>query len=146
MLFPIVAVALSIKTILTIEEIPDQLAVWITDITASKIAFLLAVNVLLLIVGCLFDVISAILILAPLLLIPATAYGINPVHFGVIMVINLEIGFLTPPLGLNLIVAMTAFRENFLTIVRAVLPFIALILTVLMAVTFIPELALFFVE
>lgn len=146
MLFPIVAVALSIKTILTIEEIPDQLAVWITDITASKIAFLLAVNVLLLIVGCLFDVISAILILAPLLLIPATAYGINPVHFGVIMVINLEIGFLTPPLGLNLIVAMTAFRENFLTIVRAVLPFIALILAVLMAVTFIPELALFFVE
>ncbi|WP_164660227.1 TRAP transporter large permease [Tropicibacter sp. Alg240-R139] len=146
MLFPIVAVALSIKTILTIEEIPDQLALWITDVTSSKIAFLLAVNVLLLIVGCLFDVISAILILAPLLLIPATAYGINPVHFGVIMVINLEIGFLTPPLGLNLIVAMTAFRENFLTIARAVLPFIGLILAVLMLVTFIPELSLYFVN
>ncbi len=70
MLFPIVAVALSIKTILTIEEIPDQLAFWITEITDNKIMFLLAVNVLLLIVGCLFDVISAILILAPLLLIP----------------------------------------------------------------------------
>ncbi len=146
MLFPIVAVALSIKTILTIEEIPDQLALWITDITSNKIAFLLAVNVLLLIVGCLFDVISAILILAPLLLIPATAYGINPVHFGVIMVINLEIGFLTPPLGLNLIVAMTAFRESFLEISRAVLPFIGLILAVLMIVTFVPETALFFVD
>ena len=146
MLFPIVAVALSIKTILTIEEIPDQLALWITDITSSKIAFLLAVNVLLLIVGCLFDVISAILILAPLLLIPATSYGINPVHFGVIMVINLEIGFLTPPLGLNLIVAMTAFRENFLTIARAVLPFIGLILAVLMVVTFVPGLSLYFVN
>ena len=146
MLFPIVAVALSIKTILTIEEIPDQLALWITDITSNKIAFLLAVNVLLLIVGCLFDVISAILILAPLLLVPATAYGINPVHFGVIMVINLEIGFLTPPLGLNLIVAMTAFRESFLEISRAVLPFIALILVVLMVVTFVPETALLFVE
>lgn len=146
MLFPIVAVALSIKTILTIEEIPDQLALWITDITSNKIAFLLAVNVLLLIVGCLFDVISAILILAPLLLVPATAYGINPVHFGVIMVINLEIGFLTPPLGLNLIVAMTAFRESFLEISRAVLPFIALILVVLMVVTFVPETALFFVK
>lgn len=146
MLFPIVAVALSLKTILTIEEIPDQLALWITDITTNKIAFLLAVNVLLLIVGCLFDVISAILILAPLLLIPATAYGINPVHFGVIMVINLEIGFLTPPLGLNLIVAMTAFRENFLTIARAVLPFIALILAVLLVVTFVPDTALYFLR
>lgn len=146
MLFPIVAVALSIKTILTIEEIPDQLALWITDVTSSKIAFLLAINLLLLVVGCLFDVISAILILAPLLLVPAIGYGIDPIHFGVIMVINLEIGFLTPPLGLNLIVAMTAFRENFLTISRAVLPFIALILAVLMFVTFVPETALFFVR
>ena len=146
MLFPIVAVALSLKTILTIEEIPDQLALWITSITDNKIAFLLAVNVLLLIVGCLFDVISAILILGPLLMVPAAAYGINPVHFGVIMVINLEIGFLTPPLGLNLIVAMTAFRESFVEICRAVLPFIALILVVLMVVTFVPQTALFFVR
>ena len=146
MLFPIVAVALSIKTILTIEEVPDGLALWITSLTDDKIVFLLAINVLLLIVGCLFDVISAILILAPLLLIPAMAYGIDPVHFGVIMVINLEIGFLTPPLGLNIIVAMTAFRENFLEISRAVLPFIALILGVLLLVSFIPDLALFFVR
>ena len=144
MLFPIVAVALSIKTILTIEQIPDQLALWITSMTESKIAFLLAINLLLLIVGCLFDVISAILILGPLLLIPATAFGVNPVHFGVIMVINLEIGFLTPPLGLNLIVAMTAFRENFLEISRAVLPFIGLILLVLLVVTFVPATTLMF--
>ncbi len=146
MLFPIIAVALSLKTILTIEEVPDNLALWITDVTSSKIAFLLAVNVLLLIVGCLFDVMSAILILGPLLLGPAVAYGINPVHFGVIMVINLEIGFLTPPLGLNQIVAMTAFRENFVEICKAVVPFILLILGVLMVVTFVPQTALLFVE
>ncbi len=146
MLFPIVAVALSIKTILTIEEIPDALAFWITEATANPIMFLLAVNLLLLAVGCLFDVISAILILAPLLLAPALAYGIDPVHFGVIMVINLEIGFLTPPLGLNIIVAMTAFKENFLTICRAVLPFILLIFGVLMIVTYVPGTALFFVR
>jgi C4-dicarboxylate transporter DctM subunit len=84
--------------------------------------------------------------LAPLLLIPATAYGVDPVHLGVIMVINLEIGFLTPPLGLNLIVAMTAFRENFLEISRAVLPFISLILVVLLIVTFVPETTLLFVR
>ena len=146
MLFPIVAVALSIKTILTIEEIPDALALWITAVTDNRYAFLLALNLLLLLVGCFFDVISAILILAPLLLIPALAYGIDPVHLGVIMVINLEIGFLTPPLGLNLIVAMTAFKENFIEISRAVLPFIALILVVLLVVTFVPETALIFVK
>ncbi|MFK7876598.1 MAG: TRAP transporter large permease [Paracoccaceae bacterium] len=146
MLFPIVAVALSIKTILTIEEIPDALAFWITEATSNPIMFLLAVNLLLLVVGCLFDIISAILILAPLLLAPALAYGIDPVHFGVIMVINLEIGFLTPPLGLNIIVAMTAFKENFLTICRAVIPFILLILMVLLIVTYVPETALFFVR
>jgi len=115
---------------------------WITSITDSKITFLLAVNLLLLLVGCLFDVISAILILAPLLLVPAQAYGIHPVHFGVIMVINLEIGFLTPPMGLNLIVAMTAFKEKFLEICLAVMPFVLLITVVLMAVTFVPQLTL----
>ena len=146
MLFPIVAVALSIKTILTIEEIPDALAIWITQATSNPIMFLLAVNLLLLVVGCLFDIISAILILAPLLLAPALAYGINPVHLGVIMVINLEIGFLTPPLGLNLIVAMTAFNENFITICRAVLPFILLIFMVLMVVTYVPATALWFLR
>ena len=146
MLFPIVAVALSIKTILTIEGIPDQLALWVTTMTDNKIAFLLGVNLLLLVIGCLFDVISAILILAPLLLVPAMSFGINPVHFGIIMVINLEIGFLTPPLGLNLIVAMTAFRARFLEITRAVLPFVGLILLVLMIVTFVPGMALMFVK
>ena len=146
MLFPIVAVALSIKTILTIEEIPDQLALWVTSFSDSKITFLLAVNILLLIVGCLFDVISAILILGPLLLIPALAFGVDPVHLGIIMVINLEIGFLTPPMGLNIIVAMTAFRENFLEICRAVLPFIAIILLVLMVITFVPETSLMLLD
>jgi len=142
MLFPIVAVALSLKTILTIENIPDQLALWITDITSSRVTFLLAVNALLLLVGCLFDVVSAILVLAPLLLIPAVAYGIDPIHFGILMVINLEIGFLTPPMGLNLIVAMTAFKESFGTIVRSVLPFVFLIFSVLLIVTFVPWTAL----
>ena len=101
---------------------------------------------MLLLVGCLFDVISAILILAPLLLIPAVAYGIDPVHFGIIMVINLEIGFLTPPLGLNLIVAMTAFKENFLEICRSVVPFIILIFIVLIFVTFSPVTTTYFLQ
>ncbi len=146
MIFPIIAVALSIKTVLTIQQVPQELALWLTSLTDSKIVFLLAVNLLLLVVGCLFDVISAILILAPLLLVPAMAYGIDPVHFGIIMVINLEVGFLTPPMGLNLIVAMTAFRESFFEICRAVLPFIAVIITILLIVTFVPHTALMLVD
>ena len=140
MLFPIVAVALSLKTILTLYGVPRAVAEVITGAVDNKIMFLLAVNVLLLIVGCLFEVVAAILVLAPLLLTAATAYGINPIHFGVMMVINLEIGFLTPPIGLNLIVAMTAFKERFGLICLSVLPFIVIILSVLMLVTFIPEL------
>ena len=142
MLFPIIAVALSLKSVLTIERVPHELAMWITSITESKIAFLIAVNLLLLVIGCFIDVISAILILAPLLLVPAMSYGIDPIHFGVMMVINLEIGFLTPPIGLNLFVATTAFREKFSEICLSVLPFMALIVTVLMMVTFIPGISL----
>ncbi len=142
MLFPIIAVALSLKSVLTIERVPHESAMWITSITESKIAFLIAVNLLLLVIGCFIDVISAILILAPLLLVPAMSYGIDPIHFGVMMVINLEIGFLTPPIGLNLFVATTAFREKFSEICLSVLPFMALIVTVLMMVTFIPGISL----
>jgi len=138
MLFPIIAVALSLKTILTLEEVPQNLALWLAASVESKIAFLLAVNLLLLLVGCLFDVVSAILVLAPLPLISAEAYGIDPIHFGLIMVINLEIGFLTPPIGLNLIVAMTAFKEKFGEICIAVIPLAAIIFAVLMVVTFWP--------
>ena len=105
-------------------------------------AFLLGINVFLLVLGCVMDIGSAILILAPILQPLAAAQGIDPVHFGIIMVVNLEIGYLTPPLGLNLIVAMTAFRESFWTICRAVLPFLALMLAGLVTVSLWPGLAL----
>lgn len=142
MLFPIVAVALSLKTVLTIHGVPQALADWITASVESKVTFLLAINVLLLLVGCLFDVVSAILILGPLLMTAGMAYGIDPIHLGIIMVINLEIGFLTPPIGLNLIVATTAFREKFWDICVSVLPFIAIILAVLLLITFVPSITL----
>ncbi len=145
-LFPIVAVALSIKSLLTVEQVPHALAAWVGTIVSDPIAFLLAMNILLLLVGCFIDVISAILILAPLMLGIGQLYGIDPIHLGIIMVINLEVGFLTPPVGLNLIVAATAFRESFLLVCRAVLPFIALILAVLMVVTFVPDLSLFLIR
>ena len=143
MLIPIVAVALSLKTLLTIEQVPQNMAAFVSDSVSSKVAFLLAVNVMLLIVGCLFEALAAILVLGPLLMVAGQAYGIDPVHMGVIMVINLEIGFLTPPVGLNLIVATTAFGAKFKEMCIAVLPYIAVLLVVLMIVSFVPETALF---
>jgi len=145
-LFPIVAVAISINLLLTAEQVPQDMARWMTENVSSKVMFLILLNVFLLLVGCLIDIGSAILMLAPLLLPVAMAYGIDPIHFGIIMVVNLEIGYLTPPIGLNLIVAMTAFKEPFLLICRAVVPFIALMLVVLALVVWFPQLSLFLIR
>ncbi|NCX06192.1 MAG: TRAP transporter large permease subunit, partial [Actinobacteria bacterium] len=92
-----------------------------------KIGFLIAVNVLLLIAGCLIDIGSAILILAPLLAPMASAMGMDPIHFAMIMLVNLEIGYLTPPMGLNLIVASVAFKTSFAECCKSVVPFILLL-------------------
>ena len=145
-LFPIIAIAISINLLLTAEGVPQDFAAWMTTVVDNKITFLIALNIFLLVVGCLIDIGSAILMLSGILLPVAMAYGIDPIHFGIIMVVNLEIGFITPPVGLNLIVAMTAFKEDFLLICRAVLPFISLMLAVLILVVFIPELSLFLIR
>src|SRR5215216_230906 len=100
----------------------------------SPLMFMLIVNVLLLLVGCLMTTGEAILILAPLLAPVAAAYGYDKVLFGLIMILNLEIGYLTPPVGLNLIVAMSAFKQPFSLLCRAALPFIGLMLMSLIIV------------
>ncbi|MBM3570143.1 MAG: TRAP transporter large permease [Alphaproteobacteria bacterium] len=145
-LFPVLAIAFSLNLLLAAERVPNLLIDWMTALIQNPWAFLLGVNLFLLILGCLMDVSSALLITAPLLLPLARAYGFDPVHFGIVMVVNLEIGFLTPPVGINLIVAMSAFKENFLLICRAVVPFILLMLLGLAAVSAFPAIALFLVR
>jgi C4-dicarboxylate transporter DctM subunit len=141
-ILPILAVATSINILLTAARVPQDFAAWMTATVQSKVAFLIALNIFLLIAGCLIDIVSAILMFAPILLPVALAYGIDPIHLGIIIVVNLEIGYLTPPVGLNLIVGMTAFKESFLTICRAVVPFIMLMAAVLVAVVWFPQLSL----
>lgn len=141
-LFPVLMMALALNVFLTYEQVPEMLVGWLMSWMDSKLVFIVVLNLLLLLVGCVMDIGSAILILAPVLHPVATAQGIDPVHLGIIMVVNLEIGYLTPPLGLNLIVAMSAFREDFWTICRAVLPFLGLMLLALVLVSFIPGLSL----
>jgi C4-dicarboxylate transporter DctM subunit len=118
----------------------------LSELISSPVAFVLVTNALLLLVGCLMDVGSAILLLAPILQPVAEAQGMHPVHFGIMMTVNLEIGYLTPPVGLNLMIAMTAFRESFGFVCRAVLPFIAVMMLGLLAVAFWPNLSLFLID
>jgi C4-dicarboxylate transporter DctM subunit len=145
-LFPVLMMALSLNMFLTYQQVPEMLVGGISDRIASPTAFLLSMNLFLLAIGCVMDIGSAILILAPILQPIAMAQGIDPVHFGIVMIVNLEIGYLTPPLGLNLIVAMTVFREEFWTICRAVVPFMLIMLVGLAIVSFWPALSLFLIR
>jgi C4-dicarboxylate transporter DctM subunit len=145
-LFPVLAVALSLNIILIENRIPQGMVAFMQGYIDSPIAFMLLVNVLLLIVGCLMTTGEAILVLAPLLAPVAAAYGYDKVLFGLIMILNLEIGYLTPPVGLNLIVAMSAFKQNFGLLCRAALPFIALMLFCLALVVWQPWIAMYLVN
>jgi len=145
-LFPVLMIALSLNVFLTYEEVPQNLVAWMSQRINDPTTALLSINLFLLLIGCIIDIGSAILILAPMLGPIASSQGIDPVHFGIIMVMNLEIGYLTPPLGLNLIVAMGVFKEKFWTVCKATIPFLLIMLTGLMMVSFIPKIALFMVE
>jgi C4-dicarboxylate transporter DctM subunit len=145
-LFPVLMLALSLNVFLAYQQVPEALVSAVEPHIESRLAFLLSLNLFLLLVGCIMDIGSAILILTPILQPLAVAQGIDPVHFGIITVVNLEIGYLTPPLGLNLIVAMTVFRVDFWTICRAVVPFLGLMLAALMVVSFWPQLSLFLID
>ncbi|MBL8331085.1 MAG: TRAP transporter large permease subunit [Rubrivivax sp.] len=141
-LFPVIACALSLSLLLTEHRVPTALVQWVQMVIESPITFILLVNLLLLLVGCVMTVDVAILVLAPLLVPIAEAYGYDKVLFGIIMILNLEIGYLTPPVGLNLIVAMTAFKQPFGTLCLAALPFIGLMLGCLALVIWQPWIAM----
>jgi C4-dicarboxylate transporter DctM subunit len=145
-LFPVLAVALSLNIILTEHRVPQMLVGSMQDYISNPLMFMLIVNVVLMIVGCLMTTGEAILVLAPLLAPLAAAYGFDKVTFGIIMILNLEIGFLTPPVGLNLIVAMSAFRQNFGLLCQAAVPFIALLLLCLALVVWQPGIATYLVN
>lgn len=145
-LFPVLMMALSLNVFLTYEQVPELFVTWLSEHITSPVTFVLGMNAFLLVVGCVMDIGSAILILAPIVAPLADAQGIDPVHFGIMMIVNLEIGYLTPPLGLNIIVAMTAFKEDFWLICKSVVPFLVIIIIGLMVVSFVPELSLFLVE
>ncbi|MDR2629719.1 MAG: TRAP transporter large permease subunit [Spirochaetaceae bacterium] len=120
---------------------PERFTRWLQSAISSKYLFLLILNLSLLVVGCLIDIFSAIMIVLPLIFPLGVAYGIDPVHLGIIFLINMEAGFLTPPVGMNLFLASYRFRKPFVEIARYVVPFLLIQLGVVLLVTYIPVLS-----
>ena len=138
----ILVVAICFGEFLEVQGVPRMASDWIGSMNLERWQFLLVVNLLLLVVGCLMDIMSAIFVFVPLLAPMAAAVGVDPIHFGIIFIVNLEIGYLTPPVGLNLFVASTLFGKPVGHITKSVLPFIAFMLIGLMIVTYFPEITL----
>ena len=138
----IIGCATAFTKILTIQRIPDMITKGISGLTTNYVLILLLINLLLLIVGCFMDTTPAMMVLSPILLPIALSIGMSPIHFGVIMVVNLAIGFITPPLGINLFVAARVGREPLETVTSGIMRFMVVMLICLMLITFIPAISM----
>ncbi|MFT6396421.1 MAG: C4-dicarboxylate transporter DctM subunit, partial [Bradymonadia bacterium] len=138
----ILALAQGFNKYLTLAQIAEHSILLLENYNLTPVGFLLLLNILLLIVGCFMDILSAILILVPLLSPIAVGLGIHPMHLAIVVIVNLEIGYLTPPLGLNLFVASTIFRKGLGDVIRSVLPFMFLMFCGLMIITYVPTVSL----
>jgi len=141
-LLAILLVALGLTNLMIDAQLPMKLLAAIETHITSHLQFLLLLNLFLLLVGAMMDIFSALIVVVPLILPLATRYGIDPVHLGIIFLANLEIGYSTPPVGINLFIASQRFGKTIVTLFRSTLPFLLLMLTWLMMVTYIPELSL----
>jgi len=137
----IIAAAKALSYAIVDTQAPEIFARWMRGAIESKYLFLLLLNLALLVVGCLMDIFSAILVILPLVAPLGAVYGIDPVHLGIIFIINLEVGFLTPPVGLNLFLASYRFEKPFTQVCRYVLPFLIIQFAVVLLVTYIPVLS-----
>jgi len=138
--FIILGVALGLTNYLVDAQVPMKATAWVKSYIESPLLFLLALNVFLLIVGCLMDIYSAIVVVVPLLTPIATAFGIEPLHLAMIFLVNLELGYMTPPVGMNLFMASIRFERSLPEIYRGTLPFLLVLLLVLILVTYVPSL------
>ena len=138
----ILGCATAFTQILTIEQIPQMITQSILSVSDNAIVILLMINIFLLIVGCFMDTTPAMLVLAPILLPVALQLGMSPIHFGIIMVVNLSVGFITPPLGINLFVASRIGNTTLDTVVRGIVPFVIVMIVCLMLITYIPQISM----
>ena len=142
----ILSVALGFTGFLVDEKIPDQILAGLSALTRNKYVFLAGLNVFLLAVGCIMDIFSAIIIVVPIIVPIALKYGIDPIHLCVIFLVNLEIGYSTPPIGINLFISSIKFEKPVTRLYRASLPYLLLMLLLLVLITYIPPLSLFLLK
>lgn len=141
----ILTVARGLSYYLVDAEVPFELSRWVEANISSKYAFLILLNLALLVTGCLMDIFSAIVVVAPLVIPLGEVFGIHPVHLGIIFLANLELGYLTPPVGLNLFLSSYRFNEPLAKIYKHVLPFFFVLLVTVLLVTYVPWFSLIFV-
>jgi C4-dicarboxylate transporter DctM subunit len=142
----ILAVAMGLTSYMVDAQVPTRMLEWVQTYIQSPLVFLLCLNLLLLIVGCLMDIFSAIVVVVPLIVPLGVAYGVDPVHLGIIFVANLELGYLTPPVGLNLFLAAYRFDRPLLTIWRAALPMLVILGIGVLLITYLPPMTLGLLE
>lgn len=142
----IVGLALALVGYFVDVEIPQAIVEWAQANVSNKIVFLLYTNLLLLVVGCLLDILSAIVIFVPLLVPVAQLFDVHPVHFGIIFLANLEIGYLTPPVGMNLFLSSFRFKKELPTIWKTVIPYLAILFIALLIITYVPWLSMAFLD
>jgi C4-dicarboxylate transporter DctM subunit len=123
-------------------EVPMRILDWMQQYITSKYTFLLILNLFLLVVGCLMDIFSALIVVVPLVAPVAVGFGVDPVHLGIVFLTNLEIGYLTPPVGLNLFISSYRFRQPVMKLYSASVPFLLLMLAALVVITYAPALSL----
>lgn len=134
------------STFLTFERVPQAISQFLMTVTDSPVILLLIINAILLVVGCFLDTVPAIIVMAPMLLPTITQFGISPVHFGVIMAVNLAYGLCTPPYGCNLFVGAAVAKISLESMFKYIIPYFLVSLVVLMIITYVPALSLLFVR
>ena len=138
----IVGTGTTLGKIMTLEDVPQIVSQTMNNITDNPILLLLIINIFLLIVGCLLETLTAILILSPILYPIVAVYGVDVVHFGVFMIVNLSIGFITPPVGVNLFVASGIGGIKFEELVKTIIPYILVLLVSLLFITYVPQISM----
>lgn len=139
----ILCCALGFTNFLVDEEVPLKIFALMKEFLHDKYSFLLFLNIFLLIVGCLMDIFSAIIVVVPLIIPIANDFGVDPIHLAIIFLANLEIGYLTPPVGINLFIGSFRFNKPITTLYRASVPFLILLIIALVIITYVPSLSLF---
>ena len=140
----ILGVALAFTNFLVDAQVPQRLFAFMQEHVTNPLTFLVLLNILLLVLGAILDIFSAIIIMVPLLLPVAVGYGIHPIHLGIIFLANLQIGYFTPPIGMNLFIASYRFDRPILDLYAACLPFMAVLVLALLIITYFPVLSLWF--